>query len=42
MKYLEEKHHSSFDLNLDVYIKIDGKEDVLSKSNYKYMYWSAA
>ncbi|EAR94691.1 fumarylacetoacetase (macronuclear) [Tetrahymena thermophila SB210] len=44
LPYLKEKRHTSWDINLEVYLHADGntKADILTKSNYKYMYWNIA
>jgi fumarylacetoacetase len=41
LPYLQQKGKHTFDINLEVSIQPDNKEaTVVSKSNFKYMYWS--
>lgn len=43
MKYLQQKDKHTFDINLEVSIKPENStETVISKSNFKYMYWTMA
>ncbi len=43
LDYLQYKGKKSFDINLEVSIQPKGaKESVVSKSNFKYMYWNMA
>ncbi|MDO5981509.1 fumarylacetoacetase [Flavivirga spongiicola] len=43
LEYLKYKGKKSFDINLEVAIQPKGaKETVVSKSNFKYMYWNMA
>ena len=43
MKYLQQKDKHTFDINLEVSLKPeDSTETVISKSNFKYMYWTMA
>lgn len=43
LPYLQQKGKHAYDINLEVYIAPDKKESTLiSKSNFKYMYWSMA
>lgn len=44
LEYLKEKVHSSFDIQLEVSIQSEKmkEQSVITKSNYKYMYWSVA
>ena len=44
MDYLKDPAYSSFDINLEVFFKLNGKpeEHKLATSNYKYLYWSMA
>ncbi|WP_291115893.1 fumarylacetoacetase [Flavobacterium sp. UBA6135] len=43
LPYLQQKGKNAYDINLEVYIAPDKKEPTLvSKSNFKYMYWSMA
>ena len=44
MDYLKDPSYSSFDINLEVFFKLNGKpeEHKLATSNYKYLYWSMA
>lgn len=40
-KYLDEKKHQSFDINLDTFIQPEGKSETrVCRSNFKYLYWS--
>lgn len=42
LPYLEIEGEQNYDVNLDVYIKTpNGDENLVSQSNFKYMYWSA-
>jgi len=41
LPYLQQKGKHAYDINLEVYIKPENAEETLvSKSNFKYMYWS--
>lgn len=41
LNYLQLKGKNSFDINLEVYLKPENTESsLLSKSNFKYMYWT--
>lgn len=41
LPYLQHKGKHAFDINLEVYIKPENvEESLVSKSNFKYMYWS--
>lgn len=41
LPYLQQKGKHAYDINLEVYIKPQGCDETLvSKSNFKYMYWS--
>ena len=41
LPYLQQKGKHSFDINLEVYLKPkNGDENLISKSNFKYMYWT--
>ena len=41
LPYLQQKGKHAFDINLEVYIKPESvEESLVSKSNFKYMYWS--
>ncbi|MFC6859295.1 fumarylacetoacetase [Zunongwangia atlantica] len=41
MSYLQYSGNKSFDINLEVYLKPEGSEEnLLSKTNYKYLYWN--
>lgn len=41
LPYLQQKGKNNYDINLEVAIQTEkGKETIVSKSNYKYMYWS--
>ncbi|MFI0429507.1 fumarylacetoacetase [Mariniflexile sp. HMF6888] len=43
LEYLQYKGKKSFDINLEVAIRPNGaKETVVSKTNFKYMYWNMA
>ena len=43
LEYLQYKGKKSFDINLEVSIQpTNAKESVVSKSNFKYMYWNMA
>ena len=43
LDYLQQKGKKSFDINLEVSIQPEkAKETVVSRSNFKYMYWSMA
>ncbi|APY00031.1 fumarylacetoacetate hydrolase [Lacinutrix venerupis] len=43
LDYLKQKGKKSFDINLEVSIQPEkAKETVISRSNFKYMYWSMA
>lgn len=43
LKYLQQKGKKSFDINLEVAIQPEkAKETVVSRSNFKHMYWSMA
>ncbi len=43
LEYLRQKNRSSFDLNLNAYIKLESGEEVnISSTNFKYMYWTQA
>jgi fumarylacetoacetase len=41
LPYLQQKGKHSFDINLEVAIKLENVEPtVISKTNFKYMYWT--
>lgn len=41
LPYLQQKGKHAFDINLEVYIQPEkDEENVISRSNFKYMYWS--
>ena len=43
MKYLQQKDKHTFDINLEVSLQPENsQETVISKSNFKYMYWTMA
>ena len=43
LPYLKQKGEKAFDINLEVIIKPENSEEtVVSRSNFKYMYWSMA
>lgn len=43
LPYLQHNGNHAFDINLEVYIKPeDSDENLVSKSNFKYMYWTMA
>jgi fumarylacetoacetase len=44
LKYLQEKNHISYDINLNVAIKTPKSESAhtLCQTNFKHMYWSVA
>lgn len=43
MKYLQQKDKHTYDINLEVSLKPENStETVISKSNFKYMYWTMA
>jgi fumarylacetoacetase len=43
LPYLQQKGEKAFDINLEVLIKPENSEEtVVSRSNFKYMYWSMA
>ncbi|UGS20236.1 fumarylacetoacetase [Flavobacterium cyclinae] len=43
LPYLQQKGEKAFDINLEVIIKPENSEEtVVSRSNFKYMYWSMA
>ena len=43
LPYLQQKGNKAFDINLEVAIKPDQTEEtIVSRSNFKYMYWSMA
>ena len=43
LPYLKQKGEKAFDINLEVLIKPENSEEtVVSRSNFKYMYWSMA
>ena len=44
LKYLNCDEKWTFDINLEVYLKTNrmSKSEIISKSNYKYMYWNLA
>lgn len=42
LPYLEFEGEKNLDINLEVFIKIDGQEYLISQSNFKYMYWNMA
>ena len=43
LSYLEYQGQKSYDINLDVIIQTEtGDENVVSQSNFKYMYWNMA
>ncbi|WP_339839171.1 fumarylacetoacetase [uncultured Flavobacterium sp.] len=43
MKYLQQKDKHTFDINLEVSLQPENSsETVISKSNFKYMYWTMA
>lgn len=41
LPYLKRVKENSYDINLDIILKTEGseKEEILSESNFKYMYW---
>jgi fumarylacetoacetase len=41
LPYLQQKGKHTYDINLEVYLKPENAEEsLISKSNFKYMYWS--
>ncbi|PJE53202.1 fumarylacetoacetase [Marinomonas sp. BSi20584] len=40
LPYLREKRDNNFDINLEVSFDVAGHETVISKTNFKYMYWT--
>ncbi|MCK0131160.1 fumarylacetoacetase [Flavobacteriaceae bacterium F08102] len=43
LPYLQQKPNNSFDIHLHAYIKpLNGEENLVAKSNFKYMYWTMA
>jgi len=41
LPYLQEKGKKTFDINLEVFLQPEnGEQNLISKSNFKYMYWS--
>ena len=44
LNYLKRKEHNSYDIKLEVSLKIDGSSNskVISRSNHKYLYWDVA
>jgi len=43
LPYLQQTGNKAFDINLEVYIQPEnGTESLVSKSNFKYMYWTMA
>lgn len=43
LDYLKFEGDKNFDINLEVYLKPEnGEENLISKSNYKFMYWNMA
>jgi fumarylacetoacetase len=44
LAYLRRSFHNSYDIHLSVEIQTEGSEqaDVISQTNFKYMYWSMA
>lgn len=44
LDYLKDPNYSSYDINLEVYYRLNGttEEHKLATSNYKYLYWSMA
>lgn len=41
LPYLQQKGKNNYDINLEVSIQpVNGKDTIVSRSNYKYMYWS--
>ncbi|WP_353083792.1 fumarylacetoacetase [Flavobacterium sp.] len=41
LPYLQQKGKNTYDINLEVYLKPENvEESLISKSNFKYMYWS--
>ncbi len=42
LPYLEFEGNKNFDINLEVFIRANGQESMLSQSNFKYMYWNMA
>ena len=43
LEYLKFKGDKNYDINLEVYLKPEnGSENLLTKSNFKYMYWNIA
>jgi fumarylacetoacetase len=41
LPYLQQKGKHTYDINLEVYLQPEnGKENLISKSNFKYMYWT--
>jgi len=43
-QYLQDKHHTSYDIKLQVFLKTEKleAEHLLATSNFKYMYWTMA
>jgi fumarylacetoacetase len=42
LDYLKDNRNSTFDIQLQAILKIDGQEFIITKSNFKYLYWSMA
>ena len=43
LEYLQFEGNKNFDIQLEVYIQPEnGAENLISESNYKYMYWNMA
>ncbi len=41
LPYLQQKGKNAYDINLEVYLEPNnGKEELLARSNFKYLYWS--
>jgi len=42
LDYLKDNRNTTFDIQLQAVLKIDGQEFVITRSNFKYLYWSMA
>ncbi|WP_208607810.1 fumarylacetoacetase [Rodentibacter myodis] len=42
LKYLREKQDNNYDISLQVILEVEGKETIISDTNFKYMYWTMA
>lgn len=42
LPYLRETRDNNYDINLEVSFDVAGEETVISKTNFKYMYWTMA